>query len=180
MRRLLPALLATLGLLLAGTATAGADMSVKPKGPGTLFDSIDAAAVDGLAWAHKLQQADHNKRVSRGGTVMAVEGGYTYGPLVRAKASSPDALRLELRKRDVAHFHTYPSQGAMLDHQNEAHSKADRWVVDHGDSKQRPSYVLTPSLRVVAYHGRGEVENTDDLFVASLTKPLDTRRLAAK
>jgi hypothetical protein len=178
MVRSLSGLLAVAALLIAVPAFAQPELEVDPRGPGALFASIEAAAVDGLAWSHELQRAARNQRLSRGGTVFAVDGGYTYGELVVAHPATPDKLELKLGKSAVAHFHTYPSQGRRVDRTNESHSRADRWVVDRIDSKQRPSYILTPSLRVVAYHGRGKLR-TADVFVASLSQPLDDQMIAA-
>jgi hypothetical protein len=84
---------------------------------------------------------------------VAVEGGFTYRAIQTASPDHPDGLRLRLGEDVVAHFHTYPSQGEHLDRRNERHSPADRRIVDQLDSKRRPSFVLTPSLRVVVYRG---------------------------
>lgn len=178
MDRFLPGFIAVLALLVTVPALAEPTVGQSPEGPGTLFESVDAAAVDALAWAHQVERASRNPRLSRGGTIVAVAGGYTYGELVTARRSAPDKLALQLGTDAVAHFHTYPKQGRPIDRKNESHSRADRWVVDHSDSRKRPSYILTPSLRVVAYRGRSETWPSD-LFVASLSQPADGQMLAA-
>ena len=170
--------IAALGLLIAAPGWAQPEFHKTPEGPGTLFASIDGAASDALSWAHQLQREGRSPRLSRGGTIVAVEGRYTYGELVTARRSAPDKLVLELGVSAVAHFHTYPRQGGPIDRRNESHSRADRWVVDRLDSQRRPSYILTPSLRVVAYHGRAEAR-TSDLLVANLSQPADGQILAA-
>ena len=145
-----------LAIVFASPALAGtrAKSLVVPQGPGTVFPTVDAAAVDGLAHAHQVSAHSGNRRLSRGGTIVAVEGGYSYGSLISAKAMAPDLLRLRLDEQTVGHFHTYPSQKGRIDRRNETHSRADRAVVDRHDSRHLPSFILTPSLRVVAYHGK--------------------------
>jgi hypothetical protein len=59
-----------------------------------------------------------------------------------------------LLSRDVAHFHTYPRGGVQVDRLNEAHSPNDRANVDLRDPLRRPSYILTPSLRVQRYDAK--------------------------
>ena len=178
MRRSLPGIIAVLSLFVALPSLAQPEMQFSPLGPGSTFASIEAAAADGLAWAHKLQRESRNPRLSRGGTIVLVDSRYSYGVLLSASAASPDSLEMQLGSNVVAHFHTYPRQGGRIDRSNETHSRADRWVVDQMDSRRRPSFVLTPSLRVIAYHGRGEAR-TSDVFVAKLTQPADGRMLAA-
>jgi len=146
------AVILVLATALPMLAQAGPDQTLY--GPGHVFASVDAAAVDALAMAHRDQRLGRTPRLSIGGTVIAVDGGYTYGAFEVADPATPDELRLRLNDAVVAHFHTYPSQGKRVDRLNEHHSSADRWVVDRLDSKRRPSYVLTPSLRVVVYRGR--------------------------
>lgn len=158
-------------------------MSVVPKGPGTVFDTVKAAAIDGLAYAHKQQVESCTTCVSRAGAVVPVEGGFTYGSLDVARSASPDRVLLRLPKSALAHFHTYPSQRSSLDRKNESHSKSDRSVVDSRDSQHRPSFVLTPSLRVVAYRGRAAAaragSHTYEAVLADLTKIPDVQRLAS-
>lgn len=166
-------------LLVALPSSAQPRMRFIPQGPGSTFASVEAAAVDGLAWAHKLQRESENPRLSRGGTIVAVDDGkYSYGVLLSASAGAPDSLQIQLGKSVVGHFHTYPRRGDRIDVSNETHSPADRSVVDHMDSQRRPSFVLTPSLRVVAYRWSGKGRATE-VFVASLTQPTSGQRLAA-
>jgi len=168
-----------LALVLAGPVLAdGDDAPVRPLGPGAVFDSIQAAALDGLAFAHQESVDSRNPRLSRGGAVVRVEQGFSYGPLVEARPADPDRLYLRLGEDAVAHFHTYPKQHAPIDRRNETHSPADRAVVDVHDDLHRPSYVLTPSLRVVVYRGR-HADERSDIFVASLGE-LREQRLAGR
>ena len=174
-------LLACLALSLP--ALAAEEMTVTPQGPGTVFGTVEAAAVDGLAYAHAEQMKSRNKRLSRGGAVVPVEGGFTYGSLDVASADAPDMVPLRLPESALAHFHTYPAQKSSVDRRNESHSKADRLVVDYGDSKHRPSFVLTPSLRVVAYRGRAATKRVgskmSEMMLADLTESRDTQRIAS-
>ena len=169
-------------LVLASPAFAGKKMTVVPQGPGTVFDTVKAAVIDGLAYAHNQQAESCSKCVSRGGAVVPVEGGFTYGSLDVASSASPDRVPLRLPKSALAHFHTYPSQRPGLDRKNESHSKADRSVVDSRDSRHRPSFVLTPSLRVVAYRGRAAAaragSQTYEMVLADLSKISDAQKIA--
>jgi hypothetical protein len=62
-----------------------------------------------------------------------------------------------LTNDSVAHFQHYPAANAGPRSQvYERHSRQQRRVVDELDPLHRPSYLLTPSLRVVAYRGQGE------------------------
>lgn len=150
-----------------------------PNGPGYIFTSVDAAAVDALALAHQEQVRSKNPRLSQGGVIVAEGGGFTYREIQTARPGAPDALRLRMGSKVVGHFHTYPTQGRRQDRRNETHSPADRWVVDRLDSRGRPSYVLTPSLRVVVYRGRAMAQGADTL-VADLAKTSASGLLAQR
>ena len=76
----------TLSFALGGVAVAQADREVRPRGPGHVFSTIEAAAIDGLAFAHLQERSASGARVSRGGTVYVVEGGYGYRQLRKARA----------------------------------------------------------------------------------------------
>lgn len=168
-----------LALAAALPTLAQAQSNHTPYGPGHVFASVSEAAVDALATAHRRQLLGRTSRLSRGGTIVAVDGGYTYRAIETARPGAPDELRLRLDRNVVAHFHTYPSQGRRIDRLNEHHSRADRWVVDQLDSKRRPSYVLTPSLRVIVYRGRDEARGAD-VTVANLSQPSVPRKLAQR
>ncbi len=172
-----------LAIALASPALAGtlAKSLVVPQGPGWVFPSIEAAAIDGLAHAHQVAAESGKRRLSRGGTIVAVEDGFSYGALISARAMSPDLLRVRLDEQSVGHFHTYPSQRGRIDRRNETHSRADRAVVDRHDSGHRPSFILTPSLRVVAYRGKHRPKSQPkSQFVASLTEPLETQLISGR
>jgi hypothetical protein len=179
MHRSALAWLASIVLLASATASAEDPDRVTPRGPGAVFASVEAAAVDGLAWAHREQLVSANPRLSRGGTIVGVEGGYSYRELVAASPAAPDRLELRLTPDVVAHFHTYPRQGWRIDRDNERHSRADRRVVDRIDSQSRPSFILTPSMRVLVYRGQTPQRGAEQL-VTKLEAASDGRMLAAQ
>ena len=139
---------------LGGATWAQSEEGILPQGPGHVFPTVEAAAIDGLAYAHLQERDAAGVRVSRGGTIYERDSGYSYGRLRRARVSAPEMLRLSLGVGAVAHFHTYPRRGGRIDRRNETHSAKDRRIVDRIDDRHRPSFVLTPSLRVVVYRGK--------------------------
>ncbi len=133
--------------------------TLDPAGPGTVFSTIDEAAVDGLAYAYlEAPRVDR----ARGGTVHRVERGYSYELQRVAPSSDPDRVEIVLRDRDVAHFATYRKGTSQENRLNERHSLHDRRNVDRVDPQHRPAFILTPSLQVRGYGGNhGE-------FIASI------------
>ena len=127
---------------------------VTPRGPGSVFPSVEAAAVDGLAYAHLEARRADRERFMHGSTIYAEQGGYSYGPIQVARPSDPDHLTLALKPSDVAHFHTYPAGRAAENRLNEVHSPTDRANVEEMDPRGRPLFILTPSLRVRGYDPR--------------------------
>ncbi len=164
MRRFFPLLVLalTLGPLVLGCGHAGfatrpaaapsADLAFQPLGPGTVFPSIEVAVVDALAYAHLQAQASPKSWVMRGGAITEVAGGYTHAePLVANRVSS-NRLRISLGPDDVAHYKIYPRRrDPAVNRANEVHSEIDRTSVAL-DPRQRPSFILTPSLKVKVYH----------------------------
>jgi hypothetical protein len=129
--------------------------SQAPRGPGAIFETTDAAALDGLWFAYLEARGDRNgAQRARGGTVFPVPGGFSYAPISVADASEPGRVKMVLKPRDVAHFHTYPRIGSQSDRLNETHSPNDRANVDLRDPLRRSSYILTPSLRVQRYDAK--------------------------
>ncbi len=129
---------------------------LEPRGPGAVFATVDSAALDGLLLAYlESEKSDRpSRRLARGSTVFPVEGGYSYSPLATADPDQPGRVPLVLKPGDVAHFHTYPRGSSRINRINEKHSPNDRANVDRRDPLKRPSFVLTPSLRVQRYDGR--------------------------
>lgn len=127
---------------------------VTPRGPGSLFPSVEAAAVDGLAFAYLEARRNERERSMHGATIYAEGDGYAYGPIQVASPSEPDRLTLALRPIDVAHFHTYPAGTPRENRLNEVHSPIDRASVEQVDPRNRPLFILTPSLRVKGFDPR--------------------------
>jgi len=168
-------ILATLGLACAAPRFHDRSMSFQPRGPGVVYDSIEAAAVDGLAYSHKVARENRHRGRMYGGTVYAVPGGFTYSEVAHASDDEPFRLSHRLRKIDVAQFHTYPRTADLEQNMlNEAHSSEDQQSVDRQDPLHRPLFILTPRLVVRTY--RGEQLPVED--VAYLGPPDDDFTLA--
>lgn len=140
----------------------GPSSIMEPAGPGTVFATIDEAAVDGLAYSyHKATQLDGGQS-ALGGTVYRVAHGYSYEVPRVVPQPDPDRVQIVLNPRDVAHFATYPKGSLVENRMNESHSHHDRRNVDKLDPLHRPAFILTPSLDVKSYMG------TRSEFVASI------------
>jgi hypothetical protein len=126
-------------------------------GPGTIFSSVDAAAVDGLTYAYLTARQTGQTALAHGGTVVRVDGGFTYEELEVANKRSPMTLTLILRPHTVAQFRTYPrTDDPRVNRLNEKVSRSDRRNVDSSDPMHRPLFVLTPRLLVKSYEGGGD------------------------
>ena len=133
--------------------------------PGFVFESIEDAAVDALAHAHRTAAAGDRGRF-RIGTIRRASGGFTYTEAKRSNATvwhaRPATLRYAMGPDDVASFIVHPRSGnARIDRANEAPNRSERRLVDRLDSMQRPLFVLTPSLRVLRYAERRTAEVAD-------------------
>lgn len=170
-RTMIFALLVCLGAACATTGDPGADqVGFRPRGPGHDFDSVEAAAIDAVAYTHLEVTRDHRRNRMAGGTIRALPGGrgFTYDTIVVSSPTSPDQVALTLRPEDVARFHVYPhgthSRAISL---NARISHADRRSVDRVDPAHRPIFVLTSRLSVLAYRGsdqgNGEIADLRDL-----------------
>jgi len=138
---------------------------LEARGPGTVFPSIDAAAVDALTHAYLLALAEHDTERMRGGTIHQVDGGFSYGEIRVAAPLLPASLRQPTKTRDVARFVVYyPTGRDSVDRANERPSKADRRSVRFVDPLHRPLYILHPSLMIRVYRGEeGELVDVADL-----------------
>jgi len=126
-------------------------------GPGTVFPSVEAAAVDALVYAY-LQARDANDlQRMRAGTIYPVEGGYTYGEVHVASGLLAYQIIYPLKPRDVARFQMYPF-AIDLDtkRKNERATQADRRSVAETDPLHRPLFILHPSLVIREYRGRDQ------------------------
>ncbi len=126
------------------------------RGPGAVFASVEAAAIDALAWSYIQAQGDRSlPRRVRGGTIVAFDDGYRYAPPVTASREEPFEVRYALTRDVVAHYRMQPSTGeSRLDRSLARASARERRIVDGLDPSQRPFYLLTPELNVRVYQGR--------------------------
>ena len=176
-RRTAPTLcLAVLGTALwlmtgaASFASAGTTVACSAKEhahaePGAVFETIEGAALDALAHAHHTATARDLGRL-RIGTIHRVAGGFSYAPARRSGAnvwaSRGLVLRHAMGPADVASYVIHPKSGIPhIDRANERPNESQRRMVDELDSRGRPLYVLTPSLRVVRYANRATTRIAD-------------------
>jgi hypothetical protein len=146
-------------------------VQLEARGPGAVFQSIDAAAVDALTYAYLQAQAAHETQLMRGGPIHRTAKGYSYSEIHVAGPEVPDVVRYTLKPEDVAHFTVYaPSGNRDVDLRNERPSRADRHFVSFVDPLHRPLYILHPSLVIREYHGDGH----DLADVADLRQPAQT------
>lgn len=151
-------------LAVAGCASLPARYPPQARGPGAIFATIDAAALDALHFAYG-RGGRGRSHFEWGGTIRQIRGGYTYDGLVRG---SGHEVRLRLGAEDVAWFHTHMrTASSLVDRLNERPSPGDRHMVDRVDPRHRPLYILTPSARVVVYWEGALAEvSGEDAFVA--------------
>ena len=160
----------------AAAAFEAAPLQLEAEGPGALFTSIEAAAIDALAYAYLQARSACDPQFMRGGTIHSVgEGYYSYGEIHRANRWKLHRISYSLKPRDVARFHLYPvNWDAAVNLINERPSRVDRRSVSAIDPLHRPLYILHPSLAVRAYRG----EEPQLVEVASLRRPARTLRFA--
>jgi hypothetical protein len=159
----------------AETALSDDAQPLRARGPGALFATVEAAAVDALTYT-RLQalEARDTARI-RGGTIYTVDGRYSYGPIQSANPLTPHRISYRFGPRDVARFHAYPVyQNPLANRANERPSRVDRRSVEFVDPLHRPLYVLHPSLAIRVYRGEG-FERAE---VASLRHPGRAPRFA--
>jgi hypothetical protein len=137
-------------------------------GPGTLFASAEAAAVDALTYAYlQALEARDTGRI-RGGTIYTVGSQYSYGEIQLGKPLTPNQISYRFGPQEVARFHAYPvSRDSRVNRDNERLSRVDRRSVRIVDPLHRPLYVLHPSLAIRAYSG----EDAERVEVANLCHP---------
>jgi hypothetical protein len=129
-------------------------------GPGAVFPTIEAAAIDAVTFAHLQQRADDGSlRRVRAGTVTRVDGGFTYREVRVASRLQPGRVDFPLGPDDVAHFRTYTwanhtNDALLLNRVRERPSRDCQRLVDRIDPLHRPAFILTPSLAVRVYRGK--------------------------
>jgi hypothetical protein len=149
-----------------------ADFDTKPKleawGPGTVFPSIETAAVDALVYTYLKASNEHDTERMRAGTIYSVGAGYSYGEVHVAGSLLAYRIAYPLKKQDVARFHMYPlATDHAVRRTNERATQADRRSVAVTDPLHRPLFILHPSLVIREYRGRNDAV----LEVADLRHP---------
>jgi len=155
---------------------------IRAEGPGAVFDSIQAAALDALTDAH-LTATPRDRQRLRVGTIHRVDNGYSYTAPRRAGTSTPlmrQSVRYRLRSIDVASYVIQPSSGeARSNRSNEMPSEEEKRIVDELDPAHRPLYLLTPSLDAVSYRRGGQlrvITNLNDRRLAKCTEAVIATR----
>jgi hypothetical protein len=124
-------------------------------GPGTVFPSVETAAVDALIYTYLRADRAHDTDRMYGGTIYKLAEGYSYGEVHAASGLLAHKIAYPLKSQDVARFHMYP---IVSDHDvnrtNEGASSADRRSVAVTDPEHRPLFVLHPSLVIREYRGK--------------------------
>jgi hypothetical protein len=127
------------------------------EGPGAVFFSVEAAAMDAMAYVH-TQRYPMGRPELIAGSITRVEGGFSYAAPVssnRGSALSRPFLRFRLGPDDAASFLVYSRlHDRSIDRENETPSKSAMQIVDERDPEHRPLFLLTPSLSVVRYEGK--------------------------
>lgn len=140
----------------AGAALATDPPGLEARGPGSVFETVEAAAIDALTYAHLEALAARETDRVRGGVIYRVEWGYSYGEVHVAGPLNAHRVRHTLKPRDVARFLVYPRVGKHeVDRANERPSATDRRSVSEIDPLHRPLYILHPSLAIRVYRGEG-------------------------
>jgi hypothetical protein len=148
----------------AEAVLSGEAKPLRARGPGALFTSVEAAAVDALTYAHLQARKARDTARIRGGTIYPIGGGYSYGEIQLANLMHPNRISYRFGPHEVARFHVYPvHRDFRTNHANERLSRVDRRSVSVTDPLHRPLYVLHPSLAIRAYRGERSrrVEVTD-------------------
>jgi hypothetical protein len=158
-----------------------ADLDTTPQlkawGPGTVFPSIETAAVDALVYTYLKASNEHDTERMRAGTIYSVGAGYSYGEVHVAGGLLAYRIAYPLKKQDVARFHMYPlSTDRAVRRTNERATQADRRSVAVTDPLHRPLFILHPSLVIREYRGRDDAV----LAVADLRHPTPEIRLAGE
>ncbi len=147
-----------------------APVQLEAWGPGAVFPTIDAAAVDALTYAHLQGLATRSSERMRGGTIYRTGDGYSYGDLHVAGPldSSRNRIGHALHSQDVARVLIYPRVGRKkADRHSEYPSQVDRRSMRVTDPLHRPLYILHPSLVIREYRG----EDDEFVEVADLRQP---------
>lgn len=132
---------------------------LSPAGPGTIFASPEAAAMDALAYSFLQARAEVvSARRMRGGAIRETEGGFTYDEPAVAPRRQRAIVQYPLAPGDVAHFQLHPTRptasAAARGLRVKSLDDQARYMVDTLDPAQRPLFYLTPE-RFVRVHEAG-------------------------
>jgi hypothetical protein len=143
-------------------------LELDARGPGAVFDSIEAAAIDALTYAYLQAQETGETARMRAGTIRRSGSGYTYDEIHVASPRLNRKIEYVLSGRDVARFHLYPRHtDRSVNRSSERLSAKDWRSVNVIDPLHRSLYVLHPSLAIRAYHG----DDSSAVEVANLRGP---------
>ena len=135
-------------------ALESSQLAFEPRGPGVVFNSVEAAAVDALAFCHLQARETGDVERMRAGTIERSGAGYTYREIHVAKPLAQRSIEYVFAPRDVARFHVYPPHTDRgVNRVSERLSNKDWRSVNVIDPLHRPLYVLHPSLEIRAYRG---------------------------
>ncbi len=158
--------LATSGCAQMGQLLADVDTGpqLEAWGPGMVFPSVEAAAVDALLYTYLQARNGQDTERMRAGTIYSVGAGYTYREIHVANPLTQRRIEYLFAPQDVARFHFYPRHTDRdVNRASERLSPKDRRSVSVIDPLHRPLYVLHPSLVIREHRGRNyeTVEVTD-------------------
>jgi hypothetical protein len=143
-------------------------LELEARGPGSVFDSIEAAAVAGLTFCYLQARENGDMERMRAGVIERSGAGYTYGEIHTASPMEQRRIEYLFAPQDVARFHFYPPHtNRDVNRASERLSAKDRRSVSVIDPLHRPLYVLHPSLAIRAYRGA----ESEAVEVASLRGP---------
>ena len=143
-------------------------LELEARGPGSVFDSIEAAAVDALTYCYLQARETGDTGLMRAGTIEPSGAGYTYSEVHVARPMTQRRIEYVLAPQDVARFHFYPPHlDLQVNRLNERLSSTDWRSVSVIDPLHRSLYVLHPSLAIRAYRGA----EREVVEVASLRGP---------
>jgi len=143
-------------------------LELEARGPGSVFDSVEAAAVDALTFCYLQARETGEIERMRAGTIERAGAGYTYSEIHVATPRTQRRIEYVFAPGDVARFHVYPPHtNRDINRDSERLSTKDRRSVSVIDPLHRPLYVLHPSLAIRAYRGA----DSEAVEVASLRGP---------
>jgi hypothetical protein len=143
-------------------------LELEARGPGAVFDSIEAAAIDALTFSYLQAQETGEMARMCAGTIQRSGAGYTYGEIHVASRRLNRQIEYVVSGRDVARFHLYPRHSDRNVNRSSERLSAKDWrSVSVIDPLHRSLYVLHPSLAIRAYHG----DDRKALEVANLRGP---------